>query len=420
MKLPTLLFVHAIAMMPVSIFAGPMQTCEDQKGCTRFTIDKVNEQQCSDEKCEYKICMKLVYGGTCSKSGLVTHTCEKPDDVCLDGGGFLDALKVTGISDGYQSCHTVPPGGIAEFLIRDGDAASLPGGCGTATKTFNAGFEATCGTQPERSCTTNANIGKECVWTIAAPPTCGNQGGGGGDPHIKKWDGQRFAFHGECDLLLLHSTEFGDNTGLDIQIRTTIKEFYSFIEAAALRIGNSTLEVTMGHVWINGLEISDEVLPMGFAGYTLNAPYKHGNAQIYEVLLNDGDSIKFSVYKFFISVDVSGQSDDFGNSIGLLGDFYTGQMVGRDDETIVESEEEYGLQWQVRGDEPLLFRQARAPQLPMATCRMPSTKGRKLAALDDIEVKAAERACMDKKPEDFSFCVSDVLMTGDLGMAGAW
>ena len=41
-----------------------------------------------------------------------------------------------------------------------------------------------------------------------------------GDPHIHRWNQERYSFQGECDLVLVHSDQFhGD--GLDLHLRTT-------------------------------------------------------------------------------------------------------------------------------------------------------------------------------------------------------
>jgi hypothetical protein len=54
------------------------------------------------------------------------------------------------------------------------------------------------------------------------PPT-GGGGGANGDPHFKTWQGQHYDYHGECDLVLLHSSEFGSGLGLDVHIRTKLR-----------------------------------------------------------------------------------------------------------------------------------------------------------------------------------------------------
>lgn len=362
--------------------------------------------------------MEISLSGACRKEGTISHTCEKPGDQCLDGFSGFDGVStsVGEIGDGYKTCQIVGQGGLAEFLLKDGNA---DGACGSATKTFG-GVEATCKQFPVKSCTGGGNIGKECVWEVEAPMTCATLAGSGGDPHIKKWDGHRFAYHGECDLLLVHSDDFGDKAGLDVHIRTTLRDFYSFIESAALRIGDSVLEVGTDSFWVDGIERSDQDLPMDFGGYYLNAPYQERNAKVYRVDLGNGDYIKFSTYKFFISVDIAGLQQDFESSFGLLGDYNSGAMIARDGQSIIESADDFGTEWQIQADERVLFRDARAPQLPNAKCVMPQTSSRRQIASTPSERMAAEQACSHKSPADYSFCVSDVLTTGDIGMAGAW
>lgn len=50
-----------------------------------------------------------------------------------------------------------------------------------------------------------------------------------GDPHIAKWNRKSFDFHGECDLLMLHSDHVSGDKELDLHIRTTIRDFFSSI-----------------------------------------------------------------------------------------------------------------------------------------------------------------------------------------------
>jgi len=61
--------------------------------------------------------------------------------------------------------------------------------------------------------------------------------------------------HGD-DVVLLSSP------AVDIRMRTTIKDFYSVIEATAIRVGDCILEMTMGDThtfWINGVIFNDNV-----------------------------------------------------------------------------------------------------------------------------------------------------------------
>lgn len=82
------------------------------------------------------------------------------------------------------------------------------------------------------------------------------------------------------------------------------------------------------------------------------------------------------------------------------------------------------MEWHVAEDEPKLFREQRAPQLPEARCTMPkaeaaSSRRRLLHKLENHESSAsAERICSIK--EDYESCMEDVLATGDLDLTGAW
>ena len=96
---------------------------------------------------------------------------------------------------------------------------------------------------------------------VTSKPTtiqCVPHGGAGGDPHITKWDGLRYDYHGECDLVLLNAPSFGNGNGLTIHIRTKIVKMYSYIAKAAIRIGEDTLEIgAEGEYSINGYEYGD-------------------------------------------------------------------------------------------------------------------------------------------------------------------
>jgi von Willebrand factor type D domain len=69
------------------------------------------------------------------------------------------------------------------------------------------------------------------------PAILKKNGGGGGDPHFRTFDGTKYDFHGQCDLVMARSKEFGDNLGLDLHIRTEIVTGWSRISDSAIRIG---------------------------------------------------------------------------------------------------------------------------------------------------------------------------------------
>jgi hypothetical protein len=233
-------------------------------------------------------------------------------------------------------------------------------------------------------------------------------------------------------LVLLENTGFHDGLGLDIHIRTTqepyedIPDFYSYIESAAIRIGHDVVEFAGDNFWINGVEHSDGDLPITIGGFPLNYPYfggEDGKVRHYVIDLNDDDYIVIYTYMHFMSVHVSGFDQDFASSVGLMGDWKTSEMLARDGVTVLHDPNEFGAEWQVREHEPKLFRTAREPQHPHATCKpvpeMTRDSRRHLRA-DESFVQAAEAACAHKSVNDFDFCVHDVLATKNLGMAQAW
>ena len=251
-------------------------------------------------------------------------------------------------------------------------------------------------------------------------------GGGGGDPHLQLWGREKYSFHGECDLVMVHSEQFHDSQGLDLHIRTTINDYYSYIESAALRIGSSVLELEKESFLLNGAEHTTGDLPLVFGNdeykYTLSqVTMENKNYNIYKLDLGSS-TIVFKFYKHFLTISIDGHEVDFGDSVGLLGDYTNGEMIGRDGRLIHDAID-FGFEWQVHADEPRLFRDARSPQLPYEKCRMPSVarpsrrklRGALLALHDD-----AHEACAAQKGNDFELCVQDVMATGDLGLATVW
>jgi hypothetical protein len=55
------------------------------------------------------------------------------------------------------------------------------------------------------------------------------EGGIGGDPHMKLFNGKYYDFHGQCDLMMVHAPNFAHDLGLDVHIRTKIRYGYSFV-----------------------------------------------------------------------------------------------------------------------------------------------------------------------------------------------
>ena len=257
-------------------------------------------------------------------------------------------------------------------------------------------------------------------------------GGGGGDPHIRRWNRERSTFHGECDMVMVHSNAFHNNAGFDLHARAVMMDdLYSYFDSAALRVGEHTLEVQRHEIIINGVSHKEDELPLTFGGdfkYTIDkAPVEPGKnpltRQYYKVNLHEDSIIMFKWYKHLLTIDVDGHENDFSDSTGMLGDYHTGNMNGREGQ-LMDDFTAYGFEWQVNPKyDPILFQEARGPQLPNEQCRMPSqamSSRRRLLRSDKVLMEQAQTACAAKKGGDFELCVNDVLLTGDIEMAQAW
>lgn len=227
---------------------------------------------------------------------------------------------------------------------------------------------------------------------------------------------------------MVHSDSFHNNAGLDLHVRTTIQSYFSYIETAALRIGEDILQFYNDHVILNGFKLTVADLPFTFGDdfkYTISdaATEEGKNAKYYQyfrVNLHKDSDILFKFYKKFLTIDIQGHTNDFADSVGLLGDYHTGNMVGRSGQALPDFES-FGFEWQVNKDDPIIFADARAPQLPYERCRMPTAPRpqlRRLRGQDKAMTEEATRACANS--EDIDLCLEDVLATGDVGLAGLW
>jgi hypothetical protein len=267
------------------------------------------------------------------------------------------------------------------------------------------------------SCTENKAA---CVYEVVnqvCPPIGG--GGGNGDPHFKTWQGQHFDYHGECDLVLLHSSEFGLGLGLDVHIRTKIRRDMAYISSAALRIGSDVLEVeSQGVYYLNG--VAGAALPAEFSGFVFSHTQPTDKQHVFEVYTEGRERIKLKTYKDFVSVLIEqGGVKHFGDSVGLMGDFGQGRMIARDGKTVLEDANAFGQEWQVRDTEPSLFQTLRLPQYPLECTLPPPVKASQLRRRlleSSVDELTAEKACAHWG-EGKDDCIFDVLTTGDLEMA---
>lgn len=275
----------------------------------------------------------------------------------------------------------------------------------------------------------NGVINPECetnspTASPSSPPIPGVKG----DPHFQTWAGENYDFHGVCDLVLLRSASFGNNAGLEIQVRTKRARIWSFVSAVAVQIGNDTLEVMGGlenEYWINGekgVELSDSsVLAKSISGHAIQFTQSSRKSREFVVVLHGGTKVLIKTWNSYVSVSIEGAHiEDFGDSMGLMGTFPDGTKLGRDNITAIDDMNTFGQEWQVLESEPKLFHETRAPQAP-EKCHVPSTAQiRRRLGQSIISKENAELACSHLRDENFDLCVFDIMATNDIDAAGAY
>jgi hypothetical protein len=246
----------------------------------------------------------------------------------------------------------------------------------------------------------------------------------GNDPHFTTWKGEKYSYHGACDLLLLHSDQFGNGLGMDIHIRTKHRRNFSFISHLALRIGNEVFEVAgKKQYYLNGIE--NVAMPNKIMDYKIKQQVNHHTGYpSYTIHINECERIIITTWKDIVSISFEGESEDnYADSVGLMGNYYTGDKLGRNGMTIFTNDyNAFGQEWQVRSDEPHLFQTLEAAS---TMCTLPEehevenvVKRRRLG--ESISEESAKKACEHVGAEDMDFCVFDVMSTGDVDMASTY
>ena len=230
------------------------------------------------------------------------------------------------------------------------------------------------------------------------------------EPHVKTFDGTKYDFHSECDLVATSSPSFANGAGLDLHMRTTLKDGYAFISGAVLRIGSDFLEVDADmNLWINGAIVEDSALPTTFAGLPLEK-----DGIWYRLMVNDYEGISFASPVGMLKIEIDALIPD---AAGLMGTSGTPGLIGRDGVSIL-TPEEMGQEWQVGPmDHPNMFLSTRAPQYPAQCILPPAAPARRLRE-DSTRRRLAEEACTGvRDPEEMDDCIFDVIQTGDAGVA---
>ena len=225
--------------------------------------------------------------------------------------------------------------------------------------------------------------------------------------------------------------KFDEGQGLDIQIRTKIVRFWSYITNVAIKIGNDILEIeghadaddAEAHYWIN-FEYQGELETLGGFPVIQKLPSVYKRQYIIDLSSKyPGQSIVVQLYKEFVRVKFNGKEDVFGNTVGLMGDYKTGKTLARDGSTEINDFIELGDEWQVLPSEPKLFHKLSRPQFPEKCIHPEDPRGERKRRLSEskISVEQAEKACATlKDPLTIKDCVYDILATQDLDMVGAF
>jgi hypothetical protein len=282
-------------------------------------------------------------------------------------------------------------------------------GCGTPDTDANENGIADCLEEPEDK-------------TITPP----GKGSGSGDPHFKTWTGDKYDYHGECDLVLLDHPTFNNGQGLSVHIRTTRVKYFSYIEKVAVRIGADVLEFDndVENFYINGELVGARIKHHKdmLGGFWIRRDPKALSIRLLDLGRhhhNPGEVAKIDLHtrkNGFPAVIVDGGNTNiFKGSLGLLGDWSTGKRLARDGETEMNDPDAtaFALEWQVRDTEPMLFKEARFPQYP-TTCTPPAKMDNRVGMASMR--KEAEKACAHWK-EDVEDCIFDVIATRDVLVA---
>ncbi|CAJ1965720.1 unnamed protein product [Cylindrotheca closterium] len=254
-----------------------------------------------------------------------------------------------------------------------------------------------------------------------------------GDPHFRTWHNEHFEFHGQCDLVMTKVQNFGNKQGneLEIQLRTSMVRYWSYVKSVAIRIGNDILEVEGSAAKEDGIakrhyHINFEHLGLlnELGGYPVTISPRNNKYIIDLDQDYPGQKIEISTFKEFVGVKVVGANENsFGNAVGIMGDYKTGKTLARDGSTVLNDFNELGLEWQVLPSDGKLFHEAAKPQFP-ELCYLPEDpRGDRARRLAESEVteEAAEAACANLKDEfDRKGCVYDILATQDMEMVGAY
>jgi von Willebrand factor type D domain len=246
------------------------------------------------------------------------------------------------------------------------------------------------------------------------------------DPHFSTFDGTKYSYHGECDLIFARGTLSRSKTQIDVHARTTMIDGWSLISSAAIRIENDILEIVNdGSFYLNGLE-NTEITTMMSDRFNVtknvqmihvandNGKEEQHSETTFKIELDDEQDITITIWMTMIAVSVNAY---LTGSEGMLGVHGKIGMVGRDHTTIFDDANLMGAEWQVRDTEAMLFHDERAPQYPME-CKLATPQSRRRRLRDNEHLmKQAKVTCAGVDEDMVAFCIEDVLLTGNKNVA---
>ena len=223
--------------------------------------------------------------------------------------------------------------------------------------------------------------------------------------------------------MLLKKDNIIDGVDLNVQIRTTIADSYSYIDAAAVQYGETSMEFQMDSFYLNGekMNLNElDVVDLGNGSKVTKVRDAKGKQRF---RVNIIGVIFFDVWstKHYMGIKVE-QSKHLDGSFGMLGDYRTGNMVSRHGD-ILDNFEAFAFDWQVNPmEDPQIFMNAREPQLPYERCRLPTvsadSRRRKLRGVNNhLYEKAVEACTVNQLPSNVQSCIDDVMFTGELELA---
>ena len=216
-------------------------------------------------------------------------------------------------------------------------------------------------------------------------------------------------------MVLLAARGFANGLGLDIHIRTKPRYAYSYIEAAAIKIGEDVLEVgSWGEYWVNGVEAVKFPFAMG-GKFPVQHKQINDKDHYFRIEISSSEAIIVKTHNDLVNVEVANTTiANFATSTGMLGNYRDGSLLARDGATIMDNHDLFGQEWQVSASDGNLF----LTPSPYRQCVPPHSieQGRRLGE-SAVSQEAAEKACAHLAGDEFDVCVFDVITMDDLEMA---